>query len=75
MVLRRPLVFKKMLKYAYAPRWVNLLYALLEFLDYRIVSRISSHLMWWRNNLLDKYCHCPKCLERQRERERQAQSF
>jgi hypothetical protein len=50
----------------YVPPWVNLVYRLLEWLDYKILSPISSRLVWWRNGLLEHYCRCEKCLERKR---------
>lgn len=56
-----------MMKYTYAPLWVNIVYATLKWVDYKIIGRLSSNLVWWRCDLLDKYCQCPKCLER-RER-------
>ena len=48
------------------PLWVNLLYSLMDWVDYRILSRASSVLMNWRIRLLDHYCWCEKCQERER---------
>jgi hypothetical protein len=48
------------------PLWVELVYHILGFLDYKVVSPVSSSLMCWRNGLLDRYCRCEQCLERKR---------
>lgn len=62
------MTYREWLKYPYLPLWVRLVYVLLEVLDYKVLSPLSSRLMWGRNNLLDKYCRCKKCLERERQR-------
>jgi len=48
------------------PLWVEIVYRALEWVDYKILSRASSRTVWWRNDLLDKYCRCSQCQERNR---------
>ena len=46
------------------PNWVRFVYLTLEWIDYKILSNLSSKLMWFRIGLVDRHCHCPRCIER-----------
>lgn len=48
-----------------APRWVNVVYVILEWIDYNIMDRISWKLAY-RYELLDRFCQCEKCLGRRK---------
>jgi hypothetical protein len=48
------------------PLWVEVVYRFMEWLDYKVLSPMSSRLVWRRNALLDKYCTCERCQERKR---------
>ena len=46
------------------PRRVWYCYRLLEWLDYEVVSHLSSWLMNTRIAYWDKYCTCAECAQR-----------
>jgi hypothetical protein len=53
---------------------VNFVYAVLEWVDYYLVSPVSRRLMDWRAELLDRHCRCEKCQRRELERQREQES-
>ena len=55
------------------PLWVEVIYNLLCWVDYQVVSPASRALMDWRGSLLDHYCRCEKCQERQAAAEAEAE--
>lgn len=55
-------------KWTHVPRWVAVLHAILEFLDYRIADPISRYLSCTRMNLIEDHCWCDRCVERHPER-------
>lgn len=46
------------------PLWVFYLHHAMQYLDYSIVSPISSWLTWKRIALYDAYYTCTKCAKR-----------
>lgn len=52
-------------KFPYAPKWVNWVYRVAEWVDYSVVGNVSSFLQR-RYGLVDKWCVCERCLERRR---------
>ncbi len=51
-------------KWTYVPLWVELIHLVMEGIDYKVLSPISSWLIYRRIALIDHYCQCEKCLER-----------
>jgi hypothetical protein len=51
----------------YMPLWADIVYKTLEFVDHKIVERLSSWLMW-RFAFMDRHCRCEKCIERMIDR-------
>ncbi len=47
------------------PRWVALVYWVLEFVEYKLINPVGSWLGWTRFELRDKHCTCLRCIERQ----------
>lgn len=51
-------------KWPYAPLWINVTIAIMNWLDRKIFSAVSSWLMWREEALLDRFCKCETCLKR-----------
>lgn len=51
------------LRSKHVPTWVNLIYFILQFIDYKVLSKLSMMTLW-RNDLYDNHCTCPQCLKR-----------
>ncbi len=45
-----------------APRWVNLVYLILELLDTGLTK--AQRVLYYRYRLLDRYCRCEWCRKR-----------
>ncbi len=48
----------------YVPLWVDIVYKFAEKWD-RVFSDIST-MTFWRFGFMDKYCRCPRCIEREK---------
>jgi hypothetical protein len=55
------------LRFDYAPLWVSVVYRMMEWFDYSVISPVSSWLTYTRIQLLDRHCQCEKCLRRDTE--------
>ena len=57
----------KMRRFTGVPVWVNWVHYVMEFLDYKVVSPISSWLVYRRVELIDRNCTCSVCEGRYRK--------
>ena len=47
------------------PRRISAIIWVMDLIDYKIVSPLSSWIMLKRNRLIDEHCRCARCLERE----------
>ena len=57
---------KQQMFHSSVPKWVVVVYLALDWLD-STLSHFTCELMWYRMALLDRYCKCPRCIERSKQ--------
>ncbi len=53
-------------KYPGAPVWVNVIYKVCTWIDYKL-SRFGSKFSYFAYELLDRHCKCEKCERRRKD--------